>query len=195
MSSIERRDYELKAIEVRGTEAGSTIFGIAAPYGVLSDEIRSNGKVFREQISPGAFDQSISQGDIFALAYHDKTKILGRTANNTLSVRSVAGGLEYEITLPNTSYANDLKELIKRGDVSSCSFGFVAIDDSWDKRSNPQIRTLRKVDLLEISMVSDPAYPTGTSVALRQRQQSSLSAAGRSSRLFSFLSFRHPPRS
>lgn len=191
-STFERRDLRFKTIEIREDAGASTLYGCAAPYETLSSEMWG----FREKIARGAFDQSLSENDILALYAHEDEMILGRTGSGTLKLRSTDAGLEYEIQLPETTYASDLKALVKRGDVTQCSFGFICREDQWDYKSTPQIRTLINVDLKEISIVSKPAYPDGTKAALRA--QSSISAgplARRSSRLFSFLSLRHPPRS
>ena len=47
------------------------------------------------------------------------------------------------------------------------SFGFWTRKDTWDTSSGEKIRTLHDVDLREISIVADPAYPVGTQAAQR----------------------------
>lgn len=191
-STFERRDLRFKTIEVRESGDGSTLYGCAAPYETLSSEMWG----FQEKIARGAFDQSLAENDILALYAHEDEMVLGRTGSGTLKLRSTDVGLEYEISLPNTTYANDLKELVRRGDVSQCSFGFICRQDQWDYKSTPQIRTLLNVDLKEISIVANPAYPDGTNAALRtQSTSSACPLRRRSNRLFSLFSLRHPPRS
>lgn len=141
---------------------GRSLYGVAAPYGV---ETRIAD--FREVIAPGAFTRSLAAGaDVLALADHDTAKVLGRTSTGTLQLREGADGLEYRLTLPDTTAGNDLRALAARGDLGGVSFGFNVVRDSWDG----DLRTLHDVELHEISIVQAwPAYPT-TTVSLRNRQ-------------------------
>ena len=68
-------------------------------------------------------------------------------------------GLKVEITPPNTQWARDFMESIKRGDVDQMSFGFDVLEDAWDKSKKIAIRTLQKLKLFEVSPVTFPAYP------------------------------------
>jgi HK97 family phage prohead protease len=188
----EIRNIELRNLEVN--PSGRRIVGIAAAYGTLSGDLGG----FKEKIAPTAFLKSIGENDIRALYNHDSAKILGRISAGTLKLSSNDRGLEFDLTLPNTSYANDLVELMARGDVTSCSFGFFTRSDKWsmDPETKIRIRTLHDVDLREISIVGDPAYPSGTSAALRSLTawQSTLDTR-RKRCLLSFLKRRNPPRS
>lgn len=97
--------------------------------------------------------------------------VLGRTSSQTLELEVDDVGLHFRCQLPNTSYANDLYESIKRGDINECSFGFAVKDDSqtWENQDGMYIRNLNKIDeLFEISIVSIPAYE-GTDAVLAQR--------------------------
>ncbi|HRP71290.1 MAG TPA: HK97 family phage prohead protease [Luteimonas sp.] len=138
---------------------GRQLIGVAAPYGT---ETRIND--FREVIAVGAFTRTLSeQRDILALADHDPTRVLGRTKSGTLALRETAQGLEYTLTLPDTSVGNDIRELAQRGDIGGVSMGFRAVRDSW----SGDLRTLHEVELHEISIVSaHPAY-ADTTVTLR----------------------------
>jgi hypothetical protein len=76
-------------------------------------------------------------------------------------------GLLADADLPNTTYARDLSELIKRGDVDSMSFGFSVPrgGDTWNDEGTR--RELREVRLHEVSVVTGfPAYKA-TSASLR----------------------------
>ncbi|MBB5862417.1 HK97 family phage prohead protease [Xanthomonas sp. 3058] len=142
---------------------GRSLYGVAAPFGV---ETRIAD--FREVIAPGAFTRSLASGtDVLALADHDPAKVLGRTRTRSLELIETAAGLEYRLTLPDTSTGRDLRELAQRGDLGGVSFGFTVVRDSWAG----DVRTLHEVALHEVSIVQAwPAYPT-TTVSLRSRQQ------------------------
>jgi HK97 family phage prohead protease len=128
---------------------------------------------WREQIAPGAFASALAgQDDVRALFNHDPNLLLGRTKSGTLTLSEDAQGLKYDVALPNTRAAQDVHEMIRRGDVDGSSFGFVIEDEEWDetptKRGNLPLVTIRKVRLFDVSPVTFPAYPQ-TSVSARSR--------------------------
>jgi len=163
----EVRSFKLSSqpIEVRTNPDGSrSITGIAAPFNSQSVDLGG----FAEIIAPGAFKRTLVENpDVLCLRDHKQELLLGRTKSGTLNLSESAAGLRFTCKLPNTTQAADLIESLSRGDIDSCSFGFVTVDDSWaaDNDGNV-IRTLLDVDLLEISVVSFPAYPDSTA-ALR----------------------------
>lgn len=123
-----------------------------------------------ESIAPTAFDNTLGN-DIRALTNHDTTLVLGRTTNNTLSLRTDSHGLWGKITLnPKDSDAMNLMERVKRGDVNQCSFGFEIVDEESEVRSDNSVHwTIKDVNLFEVSVCTIPAY-TGTSVSVRTAQ-------------------------
>lgn len=174
MKEAEKR-FHPEAAELRFTETTSetsvgTISGYAAVFNALSEDF---GR-FRERIAKGAFAESIKK-DVRALWSHDSGQILGRTSNNTLTLREDDHGLKFELQLPNTQIGRDALTSIKRKDVTGMSFGFFTQEDSWTrgKPGEPHIRTLLKVDLFEVSPVAFPAYPA-TQVSLRGQYDKTL---------------------
>lgn len=150
--------------------SGSKVVGYAAVFGPLSEDLGG----FRERIDPAAFDYSINENvDVRALVDHESGKVLGRRSNGTLRISTDTRGLKVEIDLPETSYANDLKSLMARGDISQMSFAFTVPPngDSWDGTTEDglRLRTLKDVRLVEVSVVAIPAYPD-TTAALRKMQ-------------------------
>jgi len=72
--------------------------------------------------------------------------------------------LYYEVKMPNTTYAKDLIELMKRGDINQSSFAFLIGDDYWEERNGETYRIITKISrLLDVSPVAQPAYPDATS--------------------------------
>lgn len=161
MRLIEKR-AEGKVVQA---DAGK-IIGYAAVYGPLSEDLGG----FRERIDQRAFSKTLEDtaADVRAFVDHDYSKVLGRRSVGTLQLSTDEQGLRVEITPPDTSYANDLRKLLERGDVSQMSFGFLVRPggESWGADDQGKIRTLTDVELIEVSVVTIPAYPD-TSAAIR----------------------------
>lgn len=164
MNRQERRYFTLQDLEVRADKDAPVITGYAAVFDMLSENLGG----FREKIKPGAFAQSIRDGDVRALWDHDSKYVLGRNRAGTLALTEDARGLQVSITPPDTTWANDLLTTMRRGDINQMSFGFFTRADEWDKKTNPPTRTLTDVDLFDVSIVTYPAYPQ-TSVEARSK--------------------------
>lgn len=168
----ERRYYKIKdlpPLEVRYDKEKdqNILIGYAAKFNTWSQDLGG----FREQVKPGAFRKTLLEGDIRALFNHDANLILGRTKNETLRLWEDETGLGFNIFLPDTTYAKDLKESIRRGDVSQNSFGFLTIHDNWyEDDSGNLMRDLQEVKLFDVSVVTFPAYED-TNVKLRKAFQ------------------------
>jgi hypothetical protein len=147
--------------------------GYAATFGT-----RANIGSFTEEIAAGAFRSSLAAGaDILALADHDPAKVLARTRSGTLQLSEDDKGLAFDMSVPDTQAGHDVLALAQRGDLGGMSFGFMVPKggDTWSGNH----RTLRSVDLMEISVVSAwPAYPN-TVVIARSRPQLVATAAMR----------------
>jgi HK97 family phage prohead protease len=160
------------AFELRTSKTadGMKIGGYAARYNTLS----SNLGGFRERILPGAFDKVLdTDPDVLCLFNHNQNFVLGRTSADTLSVRSTSKGLAFDCNMPETSYARDLSESMKRGDIKACSFAFELDDDDQEfgeedtDQGRMLVRNIRNFKALhDVSVVTSPAYP-GTSVDAR----------------------------
>jgi HK97 family phage prohead protease len=112
-----------------------------------------------EIIDRGAFNKTLKdKAEVRALWNHDDSCILGNTKSGTLELDDSDDGLICRCELPNTSYANDLYEIVTRGDVKTMSFGFRPV--KWMDSENGKLRTLKEVGLEEVSFgVTFPAYP------------------------------------
>ena len=144
------------------TDGGRELYGLAAVW----DQPAQIGR-FSEIVKRGAFRRSLAAGgDIALLADHDTTRLLARTKSGTLALSESPAGLAFSAQMPRTTTADDLLELIRRGDAAGCSFAFTCPPggDHWPASDR---RELRDVDLAEISIVVfKPAYQ-GTSVSAR----------------------------
>lgn len=153
----ETRAFDISKFNTRSEneEQNTSIEGYAA---VFNSKTRI-GDWFDEVIEPGAFSRSLSEnGDIRALFNHDWNNVLGRTKSGTLTLKEDEKGLNFNVELPNTSVARDLSESMARGDINQCSFGFFVTGEEWDYSVDPALRTIKEVELYEISVVSIPAY-------------------------------------
>jgi HK97 family phage prohead protease len=112
-----------------------------------------------EIIDRAAFNKTLKdKKEVRALWNHNDSYILGNTKSETLELEDSDDGLICRCELPNTSYANDLYEIVSRGDVKTMSFGFLPI--KWEDSNNGKLRTLKEVALEEVSFgVTFPAYP------------------------------------
>lgn len=153
----ETRTFDITKLSTRDAteEQPSKITGYAAVFNSKT----TIGGWFDEVIEPGAFARSLSEnGDIRALFNHNWDNVLGRTKSGTLRLEEDERGLKFEIELPNTSVGRDLAESMSRGDINQCSFGFWITEENWDYSVEPALRTIKEVELYEISVVSIPAY-------------------------------------
>jgi HK97 family phage prohead protease len=172
--NIERRLFVVESLSIVEADDGRgakkpVIRGHAAVFNQLSDDLGG----FREQIVPGAFSEAIERDDVRALVNHESSKVLGRNKSGTLRMSEDATGLLVEIDPPDTSYARDLLESMRRGDITQMSFGFGVKPGGQDWAKDDEgrtIRTLKKLRLFDVSPVTYPAYPQ-TDVAVRSYQE------------------------
>ena len=119
---------------------------------------------FQETIRPGAFKESLDNGDdVRGLFNHETSLILGRSAAGTLALGEDEKGLWYEITVPDTQLGRDLVTSIGRGDITQSSFSFETIEDDWHTNDGEEERILIRVKLWDVSPVTFPANPATTS--------------------------------
>lgn len=158
-NEMERRAAEL---EVRATK-NRQLEGYAAVFNE-----RAKIADFEELILPGAFGATLRDqpnADILALVDHDPRSLLGRRRNRSLDLSEDTRGLHFRIALPKTTLADDILALAEAGSLGGASFGFKALKEQW----TGTLRTLKAIDLREVSIVrSFPAYE-GTVVHARSR--------------------------
>lgn len=146
-----------------------TIVGRAATFGVISNPVRDtpNGAIYKEVIAKGAFKRSLETNkDVMSFKEHDPKMILGRTSAGTLQVEEREDGLYVNISIPNTTYGNDLLESVSRGDINGFSFGFKPTKSRVYSRNDEKIVERQEVTLIEVSPTARPAY-NGTEMNLR----------------------------
>lgn len=165
MEKLEKRSLSAD-FEIRSEKNGNVVVeGYAARF---EDETVIGGK-FAERIARGAFDKA-DMSNTVALFNHDWNMPLARVGRG-LELEVDDKGLKYRFELGNQSYAKDLAENIRMGNVSTSSFGFTIADDEWERRDDGvHMRTINEVEtLFDVSPTTQGAYPT-TEVALRSMQ-------------------------
>ena len=161
----EQRTYK---IEYRAEADSRMVEGYAALYDSDSNDLGG----FTERIAPGAFDET-DMSDTVALFNHDYNFPLAARTNNSLEIIHDEKGIRYRFEMPNTSYGNDLLELMRSGLVSQSSFAFTVRgeDTKWEKDKDKYVRHINKIEkLYDVSPVTVPAYPD-TSAAVRSLEQ------------------------
>ncbi len=138
----DRVSLELKAA-LTIDEAGS-VTGIAWPFG-SADRV---GDV----ILPGAFEGA--KAPLPMLAFHDDKAPVGVWSD----VKETTQGLEVKgrLLVDDVPLARELRALVSAGAVGGLSIGFRTLKS---EPRRPSGRTIKAVDLLEISLVSVPAHP------------------------------------
>ena len=157
--TIERRYATLTDVEVRDTDNGGLRFsGHAAVFNSPTDL-----GPFREQVAPGAFKATIKpdRSDVRFLFNHEPDSVMARTTNGTLELREDNVGLLAEADLdPSDIDVQRLIPKLRSGNVSQMSFGFRVIKDEWEEDGDDgrELRTLKEVQLFDVSAVTFPAY-------------------------------------
>jgi HK97 family phage prohead protease len=144
-------------LELRAENGQNTVSGYAVVFN--SESLDLGG--FTEICAPGMLDRTLTDSpDVLCLRDHKQELLLGRTTANTLALKTDSKGLRFTLSLPNSPTGADAAEAIRRGDLTSCSFGFSTVNDDWmvSPDGSKVIRTLLDVDLYEISITSFPAY-------------------------------------
>ena len=163
MNNQENRSLEA-GFEIRKDDDKVIVEGYAARF---EDETVIGGQ-FAEKVARGAFEGADMKNTV-ALFNHDWNQPLARVGHGLeLEVDEV--GLRYRFELGDQSYARDLAENIRMGNVSTSSFGFTVADDSWERREGMNLRTITSVGtLFDVSPTTQGAYPT-TEVGLRSME-------------------------
>ena len=129
------------------------IEGRAVPFNEWSNPIWGE---WIEKIDPHAFD-GCDMSDVIMCTDHGTgcADVLARSRNGegTLEIRIEDDGLHFAFDAPNTTRGNDLLELVRRGDISECSFKFKVEENIWTWRKRGErvgVRPARGDEDLEI---------------------------------------------
>ena len=175
---MESRVQTKAKIELRKDGDGKdtrTITGYAAVFYDGSEETQFRwAKDYVERVAKGAFQRAIKEDDVRGLFNHDDNLILGRNVAGTLRMEEDSHGLRYEIDLPETAQADAVLTAVKRGDITGCSFSFIATKETFSREGKDAdeiiVRTIDEVQLYDVGPVTYPAYK-GTEVQARSAKE------------------------
>lgn len=129
-TEITRVLHTMSDLHVREAKEGEarTITGYAILFNVPSEPLYDyDDEEAREVIAPEAVTKELLDGcDIKFTMFHDRQLILARSKNGvgTLKYSVDEKGVAFEFDAPNTTDGDKALELVRRGDISGCSFMF-----------------------------------------------------------------------
>lgn len=165
-----------------GETPSRTIKGYAILFNVPSAPLWSDeDSEAREVIAPEAVTKEFLDGqDIKMTMFHDSHSLLARSnkGGGTLSYTVDDKGVMFEFTAPNTVDGDKALELVRRGDISGCSFAFTThyFDSDFVERqskvaangvNNITYRVKAVTGIYDFTLAANPYYPD-TSVEVRE---------------------------
>lgn len=136
----------------RADENGDFVEG----HGIVFDQRTELGDGFYEIIEANGYEGS---GDVIVTFNHDFSRVLGRESAGTAEIKKTEKGILYRAMLPGTTFANDLKESLQRGDVKGSSFSFQVLDADYEETEDSGVlRRVKKYKVFEMGPVTFPAY-------------------------------------
>lgn len=132
---------------------------------------------FVEQIEARAFDRALDRApNVDLLLNHDTNKKLGSTNDGNLQLFEDNIGLRAICTVTDP----DVIEKAKRGELRGWSFGFYNLNDDWKTdESGLQRRTVKELDLFEVSIVDNTKNPAYSATSIEMREDKEVMAENR----------------
>lgn len=145
--TLKVRDFDL---EVKAVEDDGSFSGYGSVFGVVDS--------YNEIVAPNAFAESLSQivakgRPVPVLWQHRSGQPIGVWADLKEDDRGLYGS--GRLLIDDVALAKEAHALMKAGAVSGLSIGYWDRESSFDEKTG--IRTLTKLDLVEISLVTFPA--------------------------------------
>lgn len=169
----EQRDLTLATagVELRAAGDDTSMRGFAGHAAVFNTRTAIGNPLtwgFYEEIAPGAFTKTLDEGDARFLVDHDTRLVVSRVSADSLRLVQDQVGLAVDADLDGRlSYVADLVINLDNRNVTGMSFGFRTVKDDWTTveietvdgaKVEAELRTLREVQLFEVSAVTFPAY-------------------------------------
>lgn len=157
---MEQMELRVLSSQINSNDNELVVEGLVNETESLS-HVLGKHKKFREKIKKGAFQEAINESRrIDFLAEHRQDFLLATTENNSLELWEDNEGLKMRAKIAPTSYGKDFYTLMSEKLISHMSFGFRVLKDSWKSGIDGIYeRTVEKLELKEVSVVRNPAYP------------------------------------
>lgn len=139
---LQHKSFPMK-VEVKEDGDLRTVEGWASTFG--------NKDSYNDVILRGAFAESVKERMPKMLWQHDSRKPCGVWK----SAAETDQGLYVRGEILDTTLGNDVYKMLKAGAISDMSIGYSTVESSMDHESG--VRTLKKIDLWEVSLVTFPA--------------------------------------
>jgi HK97 family phage prohead protease len=131
--------------------------------------IREGGHPYAECFERGAFAKSIVAGRVLLCSDHDRSQIVARQDDGTLTLVEDAVGLRID-AWANNSLAGDVAIHDARCRWrAGLSVGFTALKEEWLLTETGKLRVVTEADLVEISIIRTPAYRSSELYAGKMR--------------------------
>lgn len=183
---IRRECFAPTGLQIRENDGGEsrTITGYAILFDTPSAPMYDDGEEeAREIISAEAVTRELlDTSDIKMTMFHDRQLILARSRKGagTLKYSVDEKGVLFEFEAPATVDGDKALELVRRGDISGCSFAFSTryydrqyVSRDVERKNGKTLitYTVRVITgLYDFTLAADPAYPD-TSCAARELVQ------------------------
>jgi HK97 family phage prohead protease len=116
--------------------------------------------LYREVVRPTAFDSSLQgNGEVLGTIMHEGSRSFSKRSTGELLLQSDSKGLFATCELPKTAIGDEVLRGLETGKFRGASFGFYPINEQWTDGKLP-LCELVDVNLADVSIVDDPAYPT-----------------------------------
>jgi HK97 family phage prohead protease len=182
-AAVERRELSLDDASVRLVRAAADDEGDGAAVADDGDGVRFRGYAsmfntryavgnpltwgFYEEVAPGSFTKTLSEGDQRFLIDHDTYYVVSRVSANSLALAQDRTGLAVDSALDQRlSYVSDLIVNLDNRNITGMSIGFYVMKADWStveietvdgETVDADLRTIREIRLLEVSAVTFPA--------------------------------------
>lgn len=146
-TELKHRDF---AFDIKAVEKDGFFAGYGSVFGVLDS--------YREIVAAGAFTECLAtraaKGRKLPILWQHRT---GEPMGIYDKVQEDKTGLYVEghLLIEDVARAKEAHALMKAGAVTGLSIGYYVTDDSWNEKE--RVRTLKAVDLQEVSVVTFPA--------------------------------------
>lgn len=120
--------------------------------------IGTGRQAFEERFERGAFAASISAGAIIMCSDHDRSAIVARQDNSTLTLVEDAFGLRVDAWAMNTAAGDDAIHDARCRYRAGLSVAFDRAKVEWHETAAGRLRLVKECRLVELSVIKDPAY-------------------------------------